>query len=72
MIQIDGGDYESAESDLTNAVTLDPNNGIYRYHRGMARLTRGEVSGAKRDLSKSLELGYSNDKLPTTLKSLNS
>ena len=69
---MDRGEYESAETDLTNAVKLDPKNGIYRYQRGMARSARGEVSGARGDLSKALQLGYDNHMVQSALDSLNS
>ena len=66
-------EYERAIADYDTAISLDQDNAYSYYSRGWAHLLLGEVSKARADFDKALELGHDSGEIEVafaTLKSL--
>ena len=64
------GDFDKAIEDFDTAIGLDANNSGVYYGRGLAYSSLGDVSKAREDFNKALELGHDRDEVETALKKL--
>ena len=64
------GEYDRAIEDFDTAIDLDENDSYSNYRRGWAYLSLGDVTKARADFNKALELGHDKDEIEAALAEL--
>ena len=65
-------EYDRAIEDYDDAIGLDENNAYSYYSRGWAHLSQGNMSKARADFDKALELGHDSGDIEDAFAALNS